>query len=280
MSNLVVLSHFQAEILLENQGINNRVKISTDLGRTQIWAELSNQVTFPGNGNLSWVTVEKIADNENNCFVIENGEAIRIQTFSETFNRVYSLYPSKSAPSMLISGIPMHRVKDTDPWRDTQAKIKAFGRVGGQVLDTATGLGYTAIVASQTADRVITVELDTAAQEVAQQNPWSQELFGNPKIEQMIGDSYDVIDEFPDDTFSGIIHDPPMFSMSGELYSLNFYQKTYRVLKSNGRMFHYIGNPESKSGARITRGVVERLKKAGFASIIPQPRAFGVLAKK
>ena len=31
---------------------------------------------------------------------------------------------------MLISGIPMHRIKGTDPWRDTQSKIKAFGRVG------------------------------------------------------------------------------------------------------------------------------------------------------
>jgi len=280
MSDPITLSHYQAETLLESRGFDSSAQISPDLGMTTVTVELADQVYFPTGEVLPWEMIAEIADNENNCFVIENGKAVRIQTFSKTFNRVYSLYPTASAPTMLISGIPMHRIKDTDPWQDTQAKIKAFGRVGGQVLDTATGLGYTAILAAKHAELVTTVELDPAAQEIALRNPWSRDLHGSPKIKQLIGDSYEVIAEFDDAIFSGIIHDPPMFSMGGELYSLAFYQQAYRVLKPNGRMFHYIGNPESKSGGRITRGVVERLKKAGFARVSLQPGAFGVLAKK
>ena len=276
----IVLSHYQAADLLEAREKKSHLEISPDLGLTTCMVKLSDRVIFPQGETLSWDTLAEIAENENNCFVIAGGEVDRIQKFSETFDRVYSLYPTRSAPTMLISGIPMHRIKDTDPWQDTQAKIKAFGRVGGQVLDTATGLGYTAIIAAKSAVKVTTVELDPVAQEIARQNPWSEGLFENPKIEQLIGDSFDVVETLADETFSGIIHDPPMFSMGGDLYSLAFYQQAYRILKPNGRMFHYIGNPESKSGSRITRGVVERLKKAGFARVSSQPRAFGVLAKK
>jgi predicted methyltransferase len=44
-------------------------------------------------------------------------------------------------------------------------------------------------------------------------------------------------------------------------------------------LFHYIGNPESRSGATVGRGVVERLEAVGF-SVKPKGSAFGVLAKK
>jgi predicted methyltransferase len=276
---MIVLSHFQASQLLINRD-KPSVEISPDLGLSRVIVELINGVIFPNGEILSWDVVSEIAENENNCFLIENGEARRVQSFSETFGRVYTLYPTKSAPTMLVSGIPMHRIKDTDPWQDTQSKIKAFGRVGGQVLDTATGLGYTAILSAEHAEKVTTVELDPVAQEIARLNPWSQKLFDNPKIRQMFGDSCEVIETFEDESFSGILHDPPMFSMGGELYSLAFYRQVYRVLKFNGRMFHYIGNPESKSGGRVTSGVVERLKKAGFSRVTHQPRAFGVLAQK
>jgi predicted methyltransferase len=257
------------------------LKISPDLELTQVEVSLDeNGITFPGGEKVVWDVIDQIAANENNCFLLEGGDAHVIQTFSEAFERVYTLMPTVSAPTMLVSGIPMHRIKDTDPWRDTQSKIKALGRISGPVLDTTTGLGYTSIMAAEFASHVTTVELDPAAQTIARQNPWSQTLFDNPKITQIIGDTNDVIEEFADESFSRIIHDPPMFSLAGELYSLAFYQQAYRVLKPNGRMFHYIGNPESKSGGRVTRGAVSRLKKAGFVQVKPKPRAFGVLVIK
>lgn len=276
---MIVLSHFQASQILKSRG-KLSIEISPDLGFSQVTVELADEIKFPSGESLSWEVIIEIAKNENNCFVVENGEAVRVQAFSETFGRVYTLYPTESAPTMLISGIPMHRIKDTDPWRDTQGKIRSFGRVGGSVLDTATGLGYTAILAAESAEQVTTVELDPVVQEITRKNPWSRQLFENPKIHQIIGDSNEVIETFEEGAFSGILHDPPMFSMGGELYSLDFYRQAYRVLKPNGRMFHYIGNPESKSGRRLTSGVIERLKQAGFSRVTRQPKAFGVLAQK
>ena len=174
----------------------------------------------------------------------------------------------------------MHRIKDTDPWKDSQAKIKAFGNVRGQILDTATGLGYTAILAAESADCVMSVELDPAAQWIAKQNPWSQPLFNNTKISLRIEDSAEIIKAFDDRSFNGIIHDPPMINMAGELYSLEFYKETFRVLSPNGRLFHYVGNPESTSGKNITQGVIKRLYEAGFSRVVPSPESFGVMAYK
>ena len=129
-------------------------------------------------------------------------------------------------------------------------------------------------------DSVVTIEIDPTAQEIARLNPWSQALFENPKITQVIGDAFDEIEKFEAESFSTIIHDPPMFSLAGDLYSLAFYQQAFRVLKHNGRIFHYIGDPESKSGARVTAGVIRRLQEAGFKRVTRAPRAFGVVAHK
>jgi predicted methyltransferase len=180
---------------------------------------------------------------------------------------------------MLISGIPMHRIKDTNPEKDTRQKIKAAHPMG-RVLDTATGLGYTAISAAESAELVMTIELDPAAQDICRRNPWSQGLFENPKIEQRIGDSFDVIETFENASFNRIIHDPPTFSLAGHLYSRDFYAEMHRVLKSGGRAFHYIGDPESKSGSRITAGVIKRLEQVGFSQVRRAPRAFGVVIYK
>jgi len=97
---------------------------------------------------------------------------------------------------MLSAGFVMHRIKDVDPWQDTQRKIAAITPISGRVLDTATGLGYTAILASRAAESVTTIELDPGAQEMARLNPWSQELFNNPKITQLMGDACEVVPTF------------------------------------------------------------------------------------
>jgi predicted methyltransferase len=127
---------------------------------------------------------------------------------------------------------------------------------------------------------VVTIEIDPVAHAIARRNPWSQALFENPNIHQVIGDAFEEIGNFDPDSFSVIIHDPPMFSLAGDLYSLAFYRQAVRVLKHNGRMFHYIGDPESKSGARVTAGVVRRLQDAGFRRVNRAARAFGVVAYK
>ena len=73
--------------------------------------------------------------------MIEKSIPRKIQFFSEQTNQLYSLMPTERAPTMLISGIPMHRIKNTDPHADTLEKIKTIAPITGHVLDTATGLG-------------------------------------------------------------------------------------------------------------------------------------------
>ncbi len=220
-----------------------------------------------------------INDDENGCYILENDNLRKAETFSEFTNRYYSLMPTPKAPTMLISGIPMHRIKGTTPDADTSQKIKALGKPYGRILDTTTGLGYTAIQAARTASDVVTIEFDPAVITICKINPWSRELFTNPVIEQLIGDSAELVPTFPDETFNAIIHDPPMFNLAGQLYSGALYREFFRILKPNGRLFHYIGNPDSRHGANVGRGVVERLRKAGF-TVSPRAKAFGVLAQK
>ena len=116
--------------------------------------------------------------------------------------------------------------------------------------------------------------------EVARLNPWSRRLFDDPKIQQVVGDSFEEIESFEDGTFSRIIHDPPTFSLAGDLYSGEFYRQLFRVTGRKGRIFHYIGDLESRSGRNVTSGAVRRLQEAGFTRVVRRPEAFGLVAYK
>jgi len=159
-------------------------------------------------------------------------------------------------------------------------KLQTLGHISGDVLDTCTGLGYTAILAAKKATSVVTVEVDPVVLELARLNPWSKELFDDPKIQQIVGDIAEEIKRFNDNEFSYIIHDPPTISLAGELYSSAFYREMYRVLKPKGELFHYVGNSSSKSGRSTTKGVSQRRRGAGFSVVRSEERAFGLVALK
>ena len=277
-----VLSYVQADSLLKaKQQRITSAQISPDLGLTTVMVTLTSEVVaFPHGEHLDWHSIQKISKSEVNCFILEDSTIRPIQVFSEYTNRVCSLMPTRGAPSMLIAGFVMHRIKDIDPMQDTVRKIAAISPIVGRVLDTATGLGYTAIEAAETADEVVTIELDPGAQQIARLNPWSQALFHTPKIRQIMGDAYEVIQTFENSSFSRIVHDPPTFSLAGELYSGVFYQQLFRVLKRGGRLYHYIGDPNSKASGGVTKGALKRLKEAGFTRVVRKPEAYGVVAYK
>jgi predicted methyltransferase len=278
----IVLSYVQAEQLLRARETGQpSAVVSPDLGlTTQEVALGSNGARFPDGQLVTWEDVITIAESERSCFVLEKQAIRKVQVFSETTNLFYSLMPTRGAPTMLVSGIPMHRVKGIDPHQDTVLKIKSIAPVIGQVLDTTTGLGYTAIEAAKSAERVTSIELDPAALEIARLNPWSQALFENPKITQLVGDSFDVIQELDSEAFARIIHDPPTLSLAGALYSGEFYRQLFRVLGRGGRVFHYIGDLESKLGQSVSRGVIRRLGEAGFSRVVRRAEAFGLVAYK
>ncbi len=188
--------------------------------------------------------------------------------------------PTQGAPTLLIAGFVMHRIKEIDPWQHAQRMVAALAPISGSVLDTTTGLGYTAILAARLAHDVTTIELDPGVQAIAQLNPWSQELFANLNITQMIGDAYEVVPTIADARFDRIMHDPPTLKLAGPLYSGAFYRELYRVLKRGGRLFHYTGDLKSQTGSSIMRGVVRRLQEVGFSRVIQHKEAYGVVAYK
>ncbi len=279
---MIVLSHYQTRPLLAARKLGQpAATVSPDLGLTTTPVRLDpDGVVFPTGEMLAWADVQHISANEKQCFLLE-GQAIRpIHVYSETTNWVRTLFATPSAPTTIVAGFPMHRIQDTNPREDTLKKIAAIKPITGHVLDTATGLGYTAIEAARTAEHVTTIELDPAALELARFNPWSRELFDNPRITQLIGDAAELIEAFPERSFARIIHDPPIFNLAGDLYSGAFYRQLYRVLIPKGQLFHYIGDLSSHSGGRTAGGVIRRLQEAGFRRVVRHPEAFGVVAFK
>lgn len=278
----IILSFVQVAPLLEARRAGLTMsETSLDLGLTTTTVTITPEgVVFPRGEHLAWEAIERISASQVNCFRVEHDAIAAIQVFSEETNRACSLLPTKSAPSMLVAGFVMHRIKDIDPMQDTKRKIAALSPVVGRVLDTATGLGYTAIEAARAAEQVITIELDPGAQQIARLNPWSQALFDNPKIQQIMGDAYDVVQTLEDSSFARIIHDPPNFSLAGDLYSGVFYRELFRLLKRGGRLYHYIGDPQSKASGGVTRGALRRLQESGFARVVRRPEAYGVVAYK
>lgn len=216
------------------------------------------------------------------CFLDGSLSPSRIAGISDATQRAASLHPCvpHKPPTMVLAGFGMHRLKNTDPAADTDAKLRAVGKsfLRGEVLDVCTGLGYTAIAAAEASgvSAVTTIELDPAVVSIQRRNPWSQALFAGEKIQRVEGDATVVLRELPDEWFSVVIHDPPARAMGGELYSREFYNELRRVCKVGARLFHYIGDPASQESGRLYRGVMKRLKEAGFRDLKKDVEAYGV----
>jgi uncharacterized protein len=277
---MIVLSYYQISDFVKRRAEGPRqVSVSPDLGLTTVEAMLDEEgLRFSGGERASWDELIQIFEGEGRCYLVDDEGIQQIQVYSEVTHWSRSLWATEGAPTVLVSGFPMHRIKGTDPMADTRSKVKAVAPVQGRVLDTATGLGYTAIEAARTAREVITVEIDPAGLAICQLNPWSSELFTIEKIGQIVGDVYDVVDDFPEEHFDIIIHDPPTMNIAGDLYGEAFYRKLRRITARRGRVFHYIGDPESRTAGRITNGVIRRLQSAGFQRVDRKPEAFGVVA--
>lgn len=277
----LVLSSYQAAPLLQarRDGLT-RTRCSFDLGRSEQEVELGEQGVKDAAGSMlvDWPGVERVADNDSVCFRLDGGDVNPLRIFSEAANRSFQLWPTPSAPALLISGFLMHRVRDVAPEEGAARMVRALGKVHGALLDTTTGLGYAAIAAAESASRVVTVELSPVVRDLSRLNPWSRELFEHPRIELRDGDSAELVPTLEPGSFSAVVHDPPAINLAGELYSSVFYGGLRRVLARGGKLFHYVGDAKSPSGSRTTRGVVKRLREAGFSRVTVVEDAFGVLA--
>ncbi len=259
-----ILHSETAEIMLKKEG---KYTLNLTLGRyseSQI-ESLDNTVRVEFNGRiyeLEKKDLKRVVKKSTKLFTIaeEGLEALEIR--NEHYYKLM-LPPKTIYPTLEIDGIHMHRIKDTNPIKDTWAKIKTLGNLKGALsLDTCMGLGYTAILAREKGARVITVEKDLNVIKLAELNPWSHDLVN---LTVYHNDVRDIISSIPDESLDVVVHDPPRFSLAGELYSLEFYREIHRVLKKRGKLFHYTGLPHSKfRGKSTVKGVGERLFRAGF----------------
>jgi len=255
-----LLTSFTAKKILKKEE-----RVSLDLGLSKRRMKVDKEVIFPDNQKLSIEKVEKIARDRRSVYFLEDEVLYKAQFFDEKTGKFYKLVvvEEESPPTVEISGIHMHRIKNTNPLKDTEKKVFSIP-IGGVGLDICTGLGYTAIMASKRCDKVITIEKDRNVLEIAKLNPWSTEVFTSNKIEVILSDAFYLLPALRK-KFDFIIHDPPRYSMAPELYSHDFYVSLYNALKKGGHMFHYTGKPEMKKGKKILKNIKIRLEKTGFA---------------
>ncbi|MFH0876024.1 MAG: hypothetical protein V1859_08865 [archaeon] len=266
----MIITHYQAAHLLlaKNKRLDS-AQITLDLGITKSEVLIKEGIfIFPDNRFLDETAIKKIIKKDTCCFLIENNDIKKIEFFSQETNNYYKLFPTTSWPTMEISGIRMHVVKDMTPKEDTIKKISFVSPCTGTVLDTCTGLGYTAIIASKTADLVYTFEIDENCIALQELNPHSKELFESPKIKRHHGDIFEEIKKLPTSFFDRIIHDPPRLALSSLLYSQEFYKELFRVAKKDALLYHYTGNPGAKNrNVDLKKNVAKRLSIAGFVNV-------------
>jgi predicted methyltransferase len=167
-------------------------------------------------------------------------------------------------PTFEIDGIKMLPTAHGSPYADAERKVGLIQPRGKVILDTCGGLGYFAAwcLLGQ-AKEVHSYEKNADVIWLRSLNPWSPQTGGALSLSH--ADISKEIAALPGDSFDAILHDPPRFGTAGELYSQVFYDQLARVLKRNGRLFHYTGTPNKlTSGRDVPNEVAKRLRQAGF----------------
>ncbi len=180
-------------------------------------------------------------------------------------------------PTFEIDGIKMLPTASVSPFEDAARKVALIQPRGKQILDTCGGLGYFATWCLRgQAAAVFSYEKNPDVIWLRSLNPWSPESGNGLTLTQ--GDITGQIAGLPRESVDAILHDPPRFGTAGELYSLVFYEQLVRVLRRNGRVFHYTGAPNKLTSGRDVRNeVATRLRRAGFATELDVD---GILAMK
>jgi len=280
----LITKHVADEILRALSQGSSSITTSLDLGLTQETVILKRDLILIREFEIPINDIKYVSQSrDRDVYAILEGKLVPVELYDDRTRKFYKLVNTgfRRAPTIEISGIHMHRIENTDPMRDAYSKVKSLGSLrGALVLDTCTGLGYTAIWAYRLGARlVITCEVDENVLRIAELNPWSKEL--ESKIIRIVNDDVlKVVEELDDEMFTHVIHDPPRIEVAGELYSEEFYRELYRVLKPNGKLFHYTGKPGKHSGTKYIKGIKARLERAGFLVIRWIEEAEGFLAVK
>lgn len=169
-------------------------------------------------------------------------------------------------PTFEIDGIKMLPTAQVSPYADAQRKVALIEPGGKVILDTCGGLGYFAAWCLQgKAAQVLSYEKNPDVIWLRSINPWSPVMGNGLTLTQ--GDIAQHIATLGNESVDAVLHDPPRFGIAGELYSQTFYDQLARVLKRNGKLFHYTGTPNKlTSGRDVPNEVAKRLRLAGFVA--------------
>ncbi|MDJ0274636.1 MAG: methyltransferase domain-containing protein [Aigarchaeota archaeon] len=243
----------------------SHARTSLDLWIGEVTVKLEGETALIGGVVVTRSELEEVAKDDRTVFAVTDSGLLPVEVRSDRYYKLVNTGRGH-APTLEIDGIHMHRVAEVKPERDAAMKVALLGRLRGKrVLDTCTGLGYTAIEAlKRGASEVVTVEVDPNVLSLAELNPWSRGL-SDDRIKVLQGDVSELIRSFEDGSFDAVVHDPPRFSLAGELYGLEFYRELSRVLRRGGVVVHYVGKPGHLSGKRIHVGVMRRMREAGFS---------------
>ncbi len=247
--------------------LNGKTEVSLDLGLTITRIKRTKKgITLTPGENVDLESLEKIAEKEDAAYFVSGETVYQAAVAGKHF---YKLVPTAGAPTLEIDGVRMHRTKETTPDIDTGRKLDRLRVRDGAVLDTCTGLGYTAIGSLRRgAAQVVTVELEPSVLQIARVNPWSQGLWTMRGVHMLLGDSFHVVNGLPERFFDYVVHDPPRHSHAGHLYGGEFYRMLWGLMKNGGRLFHYTGEPGSRHrGVDLGRGVASRLRETGFVKV-------------
>lgn len=283
MSEIIAFTKDTAEFLLK-EALKRREKIelSIDLGKSRQVVDIIDGFVVPKQGESKKFSLEKLQRlKENTVYTVENGKVLAVELFSNESNLYYKLRPTKDWPTLMLSSVPMHRFITSTPKLDTESKINSIKPIKGKVLDTCCGLGYTAIMlAKNGANSVTCFEKDNFVLDICKYNPYSEELFTNEKITLINESIFQGIKKLESESFDRIIHDPPTISFAKELYSIEFYIELYRVLKKDGKLYHYAPSPGKTRGVEFWKTMVKLLKNAGFRDVDYFKNSSGIVAKK
>jgi predicted methyltransferase len=89
----------------------------------------------------------------------------------------------------------------------------------------------------------------------------------------VLGDAVEVLKELESEEYDAVFHDPPRYSLAGELYSREFYSELYRVLKRGGKLFTILVSQASTATlalSRVSRGGWRRRVLKRWCGLIRQ----------
>lgn len=254
-----------------------QTRLSLDIHQSQTWVSLTAEhwewkgKTFPFLSRCRPNTFYYWDENEN--------EFSEIAQYHESYGLIKLIPTEHGPPTFQIDGIQMLPSKHVCPFEDASQKVMRVKPQGKIILDTCGGLGYFAKQAlEQGAKQVDSFEINSSVIWLREKNPWSPDP-ETPGFTLKNQSFLEAMPELPSSHYQAILHDPPRFSIAGELYSTEVYQEFFRVAKPGGLFFHYTGTPYKASHGRdFIREVKVRVEEAGFR--VKEILNDGLLAEK